>query len=479
MRKYRIIPVLLAAAMLSAACASAEPTDTSAVKPNTTGEDSSAAETEKADPYAGIDLSGMELRFLNYEGRLWNTMSVLDYPELSGVGLDDAVYNRNRGLEDRLNMKIIVTETTALQGMLTKSVSAGEDTFDAVYTMSDDISTNVTGGNLLNLYDIPTLPLEETWWEPGFNTRMMLENKYLYEVSSPIHLMAMDMTVACYFNTEILTDHGVVLPYDTVREGKWTYDAMYAAMTPCLSLNGDEAFTPKAMNATFGTATITGWIGVMVTVPDALVKQDDNGTPYFAGATDRLFSAMDAMTKLFAGDGYMITNSPDMDYDKCFVNERAAFSIISIGNASVFRDMDSAYGILPIPKYLEADADSSPIGSTLLLGVPVTCRNRDNVGIALNAMARWSYENILPVYYESLCYKGLRDEDSVEMLNIIHQSRTADLGRIYGWTSNLLGDLGDRIAKNKSDYASLLAKNEEKIQKNIEKSIAAMRENWE
>ena len=94
-------------------------------------------------------------------------------------------------------------------------------------------------------------------------------------------------------------------------------------------------------------------------------------------------------------------------------------------------------------------------------------------------MARWSYENILPVYYESLCYKGLRDEDSIDMLDRIHQSRTADLGRIYGWTGNLLSDLGGRIAANKGDYASLLAKNEEKIQKNIEKSIAAMRETWE
>ena len=479
MRKSRIIPVLLAAALLLAACASAEHSDTPDSAPAVPANTESIPETEPADPYADIDLSGMALRFLNYEGRLWNTMSILDFPELTGVGLDDAVYNRNRTLEEKLNMKIVVTETTALQGMLTKSVSAGEDTFDAVYTMSDDISANVTGGNLLNLYDIPTLPLEETWWEPGFNTRMTLENKYLYEVSSPIHLMAMDMTVACYFNAEILTDHGVPLPYDTVREGKWTYDAMYAAMTPCLSLNGDEAFTPKAMNATFGVATFNGWIGVMATVPDALVKQDENGTPYFAGATERLYSAMDAMTKLFDGDGYMITNSTDMDYDKCFLNERAAFSIISIGNASVFRDMDAAYGILPIPKYLETDADSSPIGSTLLLGIPVTCRNRDNVGIALNAMARWSYENILPVYYESLCYKGLRDEDSIDMLDRIHQSRTADLGRIYGWTGNLLSDLGGRIAANKGDYASLLAKNEEKIQKNIEKSIAAMRETWE
>ncbi len=478
MRKSRNLLALFLAALLLAACGSKEPADTPDTSP-AAAENTENAETTPPDPYAGIDLAGMELRFLNCEGRLWNTMSILDFPELTGVGLDDAVYNRNRTLEDRLNMKIVVTENGDMQGLLNKSVSAGEDTYDAVYTMSDSIAVNVTAGNFMNLPDISSLPLEEAWWEPGFNGLMMLENRYLYEVSAPIHLMAMDMTVACYVNTEILQNHGVALPYDTVRAGKWTYDAMYEAMTACIALNGDEKFTPKAMNATFGVATFAGWIGVMATVPDAIVKRDGNGTPYYAGATDRLYAAYDSMARLFAGDGYMITNSSDMDYDKCFLNERAAFSIISIGNASVFRDMDAAYGILPIPKYLETDADSSPIGSTLLLAIPVTCQNTENVGVALDAMARWSYENILPVYYESLCYKGLRDEDSIEMLDRIHQSRTADLGRVYGWTISFVNELGTNISKNKGDYASAFAKNESKIQSSIEKSLTAMRETWE
>lgn len=369
--RKNIFCILIAALLVSCGTPDADTPDTTPSPASTT---ETETETEAPDPYDGIDLAGMELRFLNCEGRLWNTMSILDCDELTGVGLDDAVYNRNRTLEDRLHMKIVVTQNNDLQGQLTKSVSASEDVYDVVYTLSDGIAANVTAGNLLNLTEISTIPLDELWWEPGFNSLMMLENQYLYEVSTPIHLMAMDMTVACYVNTEILTNHSVAIPYDTVREGKWTYDAMYEAMTPCISLNGDEAFTPKAMNATFGVATFSGWIGVMATVPDAIVKRDAEGTPYYAGATDRLYSALDAMGKLFAGDGYMITNSTDMDYDKCFLNERAAFSIISIGNASVFRDMDAAYGILPIPKYLETDEDSSPIGSTLLLGIPVTCQ---------------------------------------------------------------------------------------------------------
>lgn len=176
----------------------------------------------------------------------------------------------------------------------------------------------------------------------------------------------------------------------------------------------------------------------------------------------------------------MLDNHSNMNYEVSFLNERAAFSITSIGSVNVFRDMESAYGILPIPKYLETDVDSAPIGLTLLLGIPVTCQKTEPVCIALDAMARYSYENVLPIYYESLCYKYTRDEDSVEMLERIQQSRTADLGVAYGWTSNfVMLDLGALIAENEGNYASTFAKNKESISASIEGSLAAMRETWE
>lgn len=436
------------------------------------------SEETEADPYAGVDLGGMELRFLNAEGKLWDTMSILDFDEMTGVGLDDAIYTRNRTIEDNLSVSIVVNEVvdSDLVSMVTQAVTSSEDLYDVVYLSSDKLAANVTAGNLLNLYDIETLPLHEEWWEPDFNSIMALENKYLFQVSSALHLMAMDMTIACYANIDILNNYGVETPYGTVRAGKWTYDAMYEAMMPCVQLNGDTAFSGKSENATFGVATFNGWIGVMVTIPDAMVKKDDKGIPTWQGQTERMISAYEAMAKLFSGDGNTINSTGGRNYYDWFSENRAAFCILSIGNASIFRDMDSAYGILPCPKYLETDDYTSPIGSTLLLGIPVTCTKTDNVGIAIDALTRYSYENVLPIYYESLCHKELRDEDSIEMLEIIHASRTADLGRVFGWTNDLLAKIAGSIMKDNADYASTFAKYDEKIKTTIENSVAEMTE---
>ena len=323
--------------------------DTVSVADNTNAD----AETN-ADPYAGIDLGGMDLRLLNVEGRQWGLMSIIEYPEQTGVSLDDAIYHRNRTLEEKLNMKMVVNEkpTDDCKGALDESVLAGDDLYDGVFTLSDDLAAHVIAGNYLNLLDIPTLHMDEPWWEPGFNGILTLGNGYLYGVSTPFQLITADMTVACFMNTKILTDNGVTLPYDAVREGTWTYDTMYEAMTPCIALNGDTEFDAKLPNATFGVATFEHWIGVMATTAGEIVKKDENGLPYWAGATEQMIDTYMAMSKIFSGDGHMVKDVPGQkNYYEFFSEGRAAFLLVSAGFANMFRDMDSPYGIVPIPKY--------------------------------------------------------------------------------------------------------------------------------
>lgn len=477
MRSYKHLLCLLLAGLLLTSCA----TDTERDTDTTDAEQQTVAqviETE-SDPYEGIDLAGMELRFLNTEGKLWDTMSILDYEELSGVSIEDAVFNRNRTLEDKLNMRIVVNEVSDYQGAMSKSVSASEDLYDVVYTRSDSLATNIASGMFQNLEDIPTIALAEEWWEPSFNGRMELNDRYLYAVGSSLHLMSLDMTVACYVNHSILMDHGLDIPYDVVRDGTWTYDAMYEIMTSCIALNGDDAYTVDAQNATFGVSTFNGWIGLMTTTVDSIVQRDSDGIPTWVGASERLLTACTAMEKLFANDGHIVPLINDSDYTKRFMEERAAFCILSIGNASIFRDMDSPYGILPIPKYEETDSYSSPIGMTLLMSIPVTCTNTENVGTALNALTRYSYENVLPVYFEALCYKSLRDEDSIEMLEMIQASRTCDIGWMYNWTMNFLYSIGTSILKSSGSYASTFAANESKIQSSIQKTMDEIVQSWD
>ena len=121
------LAMLLAAGSMSACGQNTQPeTDTDTARTSDTTENAADAETD-ADPYAGIDLEGMELRLLNVEGRQWGLMSIIEYPEQTGVALDDAIYNRNRTLEEKLNMKLVVTEkpTDDCKGALNASVLAG------------------------------------------------------------------------------------------------------------------------------------------------------------------------------------------------------------------------------------------------------------------------------------------------------------------------------------------------------------------
>lgn len=143
--------LLLAAMLVSCSTPTQVEDDTT-----TTNDVAAVTESEtEADPYEGIDLGGMALRFLNTEGKLWDTMSILDYEELTGVGVEDAVFNRNRTLEDKLNMTISVDEVSDYQTAMSKSVTAGEDLYDVVYTMSDLLASNITAGMFQNLKDIP------------------------------------------------------------------------------------------------------------------------------------------------------------------------------------------------------------------------------------------------------------------------------------------------------------------------------------
>jgi hypothetical protein len=77
-----------------------------------------------------------------------------------------------------------------------------------------------------------------------------------------------------------------------------------------------------------------------------------------------------------------------------------------------------------------------------------------------------------PSFYEStLKGKMLRDTDSEEMLDIILNSRTYDLGRIYDW-GGITGTLYSISEQSSFTYVSAIEKKTAIIQEAIDKIIA-------
>ena len=66
--------------------------------------------------------------------------------------------------------------------------------------------------------------------------------------------------------------------------------------------------------------------------------------------------------------------------------------------------------------------------------IPVTQENAERAGVIINALTAVSSTTLRPAYYDiTLNNKMLRDEESIEMLDIQLQNRIYDIAAIYGW----------------------------------------------
>ena len=432
-----------------------------------------AAETE-ADPYAGIDMGGIEFRVIQTEGVEYGTPQ-FDFESLSGDSVQDAIYTRNRTMEEKLNFRLTVTENKDYANVVQKSVRAGEDAYDAVMNTSDLTASWIASGILYNMLDIPTISFDSPWWDTEFNNGLILNKKYLYQMSGSISPGVLIRSVALAFRTGTVKDNGLPLPYDTVREGRWTYDEMDRYARTCQNLNGESSYGTSGRSF-WGYATFGGWISVAAIAAGQIVKLDENGTPYFAGADEALVNAYERMQQSFSGDGMTSNGGGDYasDYIAFYKDNRALFMVSAIGNMIYLRDMDAEYGILPMPKFTEDGQYLNSLGSSFILGVPATNGKIDKTGTILDCLGRYGMDNVIPVYYDSLCYRGMRDNDSIEMLNIINAGLVSDLGRFYGWTVQFLDGIGDKLIKGKLNVVSEMEKNASRIQKSIDKTMAEL-----
>ena len=126
--------------------------------------------------------------------------------------LDDAVYNRNRKIEQAMNFTLEEvkmpyaqwnTDQIALMDRVTNSVMAGDDEFDAAYVQPYFKPAILTEGSLVDLNSIPELKLDEIWWDRSLNSSFDINGK-LYAATGALQFMPLD-SVSTRCSSSILT----------------------------------------------------------------------------------------------------------------------------------------------------------------------------------------------------------------------------------------------------------------------------------
>ena len=455
--------------------------------------DTTTAATEETttEGYAVKDNLPEDLKFTGKtisiisRGRSWCKDEV-SVEALTGDVINDAVYNRNAAVEDRLGVKIVNYLTTdndnySITETIRKQVQAGTDEYN-LFANSVYATIMYTADNLFqDMSDLTYLDLEQPYWSQGFNEAASI-GEAQYFATGAICLSLYRFVFATFFNKNMFDEYQVPYLYDVVNDGKWTLDYQREISQNIYNdLNGDGK---KDAGDRYGFITNHNMIGVdaywsSCNLP-ILGKDADNFLQY-AVNVERLSAAVDKInTLIWDNEGaYQVANkSADAEQDDIctmFAQDQSAMTTLRLIHVESedMRNMGSLYGIVPMPKLDETQEKyySYAHDTMTAYGIPLTVVDEEleMVGAFMEALASESYRTLTPAYYElALKTKYVSDEESVQMLDLVIDSFYVDAGVLYTKKiSSFHQNMRTWVGQNRNTVSSMIRATEKVIGKQL------------
>lgn len=463
--KKQTTAIILLFAILLAGCGGTEGTNTM-----TSAAD---AETISAEPRDGLpedlDFGGAEVKL---HASLW--MGVTKDPlaeyyieEENGDIVNDAVYQRNCTVEDRLNVRLAYTWNETVWdthdeelSFYISSIMAGDDAFDAVFYIAHLLPSVAVSGFMHNLADMKYIDLSQPWWAQMYNSAATVGGK-LYFATGDIALGNYLHSYCMFFNHALIDTLKLENPYDLVDSGKWTLDKLRSMSVASYSdLNGNAAADKDDRFGLVveGENIISGFMeSSKVNIIE--IAKDGMSGEYVFGNEHNVNVVEKVRELLFDSEGVLyVKDSSGYANEYIFTKGNVVFTGGWFGDTDYYREMNFDYGIIPYPKYDEAQDDYySRIGTACpVVAVPVTTDNPDMVSAVLEVMAAEGYYQIRPAYFDmALKNKYSRDEKTKDMVDKIIENVTVDFGTIFVYSLNNISDkFKNTIKKNQSDWVS-------------------------
>ncbi|MBQ8508330.1 MAG: hypothetical protein IJ493_00290 [Clostridia bacterium] len=476
--KRNITLLLLFSMLLTASCGGSDTPGNDTTTAGTT--DTTTAAQEFVYEFNG-DFGGEEFNILN-AGDVYSMHAEINREEATGDPLDDAMYERCRYLEEKLNI-VIVEETKHVDEELAnyamKIVLAGEDTYDTMYIPARDLYKFTSEGYLYNLLEVDGFNFDGEWWLQSYNDVNSIGGE-LYAAAGYSQLMVVDSLWSLFFNEDMMEELKLEKPYDLVREGKWTIDKLGEYLKAGARLNGDSTYTWNDNGS-----CIYGMSGSSVlrflAASDERIIESQNGKLVVTSGDEKFYGVLDKLVSTLGmgiGDGRQfngVSGKSDDEvgnYVNIFETQRALFLTAEISKTARMRDKEFNFGVVPFPKYDENQESyySLPFYGTPCFTIPVTNSDPEKTAVIGDALTYLSWRDVLPIFREvTLEQKGLRNDDSIEMLNIIIESSVPDLVYTYNIGSTMRTAVESKLTEGDSSVASIYASYESEMKTAIDK----------
>ncbi len=401
----------------------------------------------------GTDMQGKSFTVYNQPWNGYEPLSITDIkPEEGDIGnISEAAYERAWDVEETLNCEIFnsVGETYQENGLkkLQVALSAGDCPYDILMIRTKQYLSLVTSGYLTDISNIPYLNLTEEWWDTDSRDALALGKK-AYAICSDMTIND-DLHIAnIYFNKQMIENYSATMesPYDLVEDDEWTFETMYDMAKQVASHPDDVIGVPgNTAQDIYGFGYVQDAAGAFLNAFGVNVcTMDESGTPVYGLGGDLAITKMQKLMSILLDTNTSINFHARLGYSaattaetETFLSGRELFCIGGLYYASDMRRSETEFGIIPFPKYNTDQTDYiTPIYSASLSvsAVPVTNQDMDNTGIFMEYFAYKGNQYMRPALYDELLEGYLpRDEESLEMLDIIFDTVRYDCGMIFNF----------------------------------------------
>lgn len=315
------------------------------------------------------------------------------------------------------------------------AITSGEDLYDIANVnclLSFMLAEN---GHAVELNTMDTLDMTAPWWDANCVADLSVNHKN-FCLTGDIGTMYKRSISTVLFNKQIFAQH-TEFPnvYDLVRDQQWTLDRMYTMSSVVADdLDGNGV---RDLNDQYGLvyfATMASTLPIAGGVRYATKNGDD--VPEMTLYSERCVNLLNKSAQLLYDKtlSYNV-NANNQAYsvmDDIFMSNRALFYYGELHSAEDMRGMDSDFGILPMPKYDEAqDGYHHTINANVaaVLVVPMSNLKLDMTGYVLDTLGAESKNVLTPAYYElNLQGQISKDVESTISLDIIISTLRYDIG---------------------------------------------------
>lgn len=433
-----------------------------------------------------VDFEDYEYKLLVTENSFGQSVFMYDSDETPREVCDYALWCRQNLMEERhgLTMSLIIEQQDKAHELLGTAVLSNiQDYCQGAAFYGTEWAALAANGYLYDLNQMDELNLEASYWDQRIQTEFDI-NGHLFALEGEWHVKDDLTTIIALYNDTAYESMGYDekygTPYQLVKDGKWTYDVMMSMIKDTWQdLDGDGEH---------GTGDF--W-GLVTETPAPYYFFLGSGQKYITNKGGELAFASEDNTiwqtnyNILEDVMSLATNENVIVIDRDAVGEGDVWSIASnifSTNHALFRttalsgalrliDMEDDYGILPLPKYTEAQEGYYCMTSGEPFMMPVCVSDPGKSALAIEMISYYSLymggDSLNYAFYDLLAFARLcRNADDVNMLKVVFASKTYDLERATQLSS--IKDITTNMCKNKN-YSNLFSDIDETKDSTIQK----------